>query len=784
LRFEKCKLQIESRLGSKSQTASDRLSAFFSFRFSVFNFQSFVAVLLLPLPLVCSVARAKSGPEITSIRAGFAGRYKVGLWTPLNVTVRGGDSAADIRVRATLADSDGLNCTFQAEPCRIPAGQETVVPLCVRFGRESGSLALELLGGETVLATKTVNTAQSPSAAQIPDALGPGRRLVVSVGAARDNMENALPNSEGKFPRNVIAAVENLTDLPTRWQGYEGADFVVLSTSRREVLAQIAAQPARIEALDQWVRAGGTLVLCAGENGAEALGKTSPLARFVPGQFEGIAHLNKEQVRGWETYANGPNPIPKSGGKVDLPTARLARVQGRAEAWAGEIPLVVRTARGLGEVIFVATDLDGSSMRAWSDRPLLMAAILGLPATEPPPEPASAVESYGYDDLAGQLRSSLEQFRGVRLVPFFVVVTLAAVYILLIGPGDYFLLRRLRRGMGWTWITFPAVVALFVAAGPWASTWLKRGVTRVNQVDLIDIAADGTVRGTSWFSIFSPRPETSDLSLRPSLPDGGTPNETGAALAWFGKAGAGFNGMYNREMQNAGPLGGEGYTIAADLDAARDVPIQVWSCKNFVYRWLGRAADQGLDIDLQEENRQPAGTIANHLTRGGKGVTLSHAYLAYDGWAYLLGTLRAGETVEVNSATRRVKLNTFMSSESLEDAAGLGGQAEKTPYDAGSRDAAYALRAMLFYDSAAGRKRTGMANDYQGYTDLSGVFHTGRAVLVAMPPQEEAFHGAELLRGPVPQAGETDTMRPLAGPLDRHTIVYRFIAPVGKGREQ
>ena len=205
-------------------------------------------------------------------------------------------------------------------------------------------------------------------------------------------------------------------------------------------------------------------------------------------------------------------------------------------------------------------------MRAWIDRPLLLAAILGLPATESPPEATAAVESFGYDDLAGQLRSALEQFRGVRLAPFFVVATLAVIYILLIGPGDYFLLRRLRRGMIGTWLTFPAVVVLFVAGGFWASSWLKRDVPRVNQVDLIDVAAGGTARGASWFSIFSPRAETLDLSLREWLPNGEPPADSTGSLAWFGKAGNGFNGMYNRDMQNAAPLGGEGYWIVPALD--------------------------------------------------------------------------------------------------------------------------------------------------------------------------------------------------------------------------
>ena len=190
------------------------------------------------------VGFGQRAPQIAAVRAGFAGRYKVGLWTPLNVTVRGGDSAADVRVHATLPDSDGLNCTFEAEPCHIPAGKETTVPLCVRFIGESGSLTVELLEGETVHATETVASAQLPSARQIPNALGPGRRLVVSAGACC-SMENALPNAEGKSPRNVLAAVGDFTDLPTRWQGYEGVDFVVLSTGGEGPRANCGAAGAR-----------------------------------------------------------------------------------------------------------------------------------------------------------------------------------------------------------------------------------------------------------------------------------------------------------------------------------------------------------------------------------------------------------------------------------------------------------------------------------------------------------------------------------------------------------
>ena len=105
-------------------------------------------------------------------------------------------------------------------------------------------------------------------------------------------------------------------------------------------------------------------------------------------------------------------------------------------------------------------------------------------------------------------------------------------------------------------------------------------------------------------------------------------------------------------------------------------------------------------------------------------------------------------------------------------------RSEKVAYDRSSRDMAYVLQAMMFYDAAGGRKHTGMANDYQGFTDLSGLLKAGRAILVAMPPQDGSCRGGDLLRGQVPKTGESDNRQPLGNALDRHTTIYRFVLPV------
>ncbi len=576
--------------------------------------QRVILTLFLP-PLLAAAAQAQEEkrPEFVAVHVGFAERYKVGLWTPLEVTLRGGDSRIErCRVRANLPDSDGLNCSFEAPDCQLLPGQELPVVLYVRFGRESGPLGLQLLEGGKTLAEKTFNTNLSPPEDRFHDALsgpdkrGGGQRLIVSVGKSPLELEKAEADEEDqethqpKDPHNVVAQVHGLAGLPTRWEGYEGVDVVIISTSDPESLfAKITPENARIEALEQWVRMGGRLVLCAGSKAEDVLHTTSPLAKFLPGRFDKSVLLR--QTSGWETYAKSTNPIPppKTGEKVEMPTPRLTDVQGKVEAREGDLPLVIRKPQGLGQVLFVAADLDRGPIRDWSDRRALLAAILDLPANEQAGETDNFGPNYGYNDLAGQLRSALDVPRDVHLVPFFVVALLVVVYILLIGPGDYFLLRRLGLGMQWTWITFPAIVVLFAAGAYLAAYWLKGNQLRVSQIDLVDIDAEGTARGASWFSIYSPRGESFDLSMQPRLPDGKPPQDAGASLAWFGKAGDEFNGMYSRDRQDSPPLWSEGYSIAPSLEAIRGVPIQVWASKCFAQRWMGRAADLGLDVESQ-----------------------------------------------------------------------------------------------------------------------------------------------------------------------------------------
>ena len=92
----------------------------------------------------------------------------------------------------------------------------------------------------------------------------------------------------------------------------------------------------------------------------------------------------------------------------------------------------------------------------------------------------------GYDDISGQLRSALDQYSRVTLVRFAWVAGLLVLYILVLGPVDFFGLHRLGRPQ-WTWGTFPLIVIAFCLLAIWLSQRWKGSRVAVNQLDVVDV---------------------------------------------------------------------------------------------------------------------------------------------------------------------------------------------------------------------------------------------------------------------------------------------------------
>ena len=123
----------------------------------------------------------------------------------------------------------------------------------------------------------------------------------------------------------------------------------------------------------------------------------------------------------------------------------------------------------------------------------------------------------GVADLSTQLRSSLDQFPGVKLIPFGWVAFFIFLYVLLIGPGDYLLLRKVFGRMELTWITFPAIVLSVSLAAYCAAYFLKGNDLLINKVDVVDVdQVTGLTRGSTFLNLFSPQNRDYTLGAIPA----------------------------------------------------------------------------------------------------------------------------------------------------------------------------------------------------------------------------------------------------------------------------
>jgi hypothetical protein len=114
--------------------------------------------------------------------------------------------------------------------------------------------------------------------------------------------------------------------------------------------------------------------------------------------------------------------------------------------------------------------------------------------------------SYGVqpDALGAELMTQLMP-RTVRLIPFSAMVGMLALFLLMIGPVDYFLLGFLRRRR-FTWVLFPATsLAFLVATVLMANHYLGLRDQRTS-LTVVDLGRDGTaLRWNRYELVFAAR---------------------------------------------------------------------------------------------------------------------------------------------------------------------------------------------------------------------------------------------------------------------------------------
>jgi len=478
--------------------------------------------------------------------------------------------------------------------------------------------------------------------------------------------------------RLELATITDVAQLPDRWYGYESADLVVLHTSHaaEKLLNDLFSQggsshadPKR-RALADWVRRGGRLVVAVGEN-AGGLSRWPGLGDLLPLNVSGTqdhdrlamywtapetsqtrimsgALLTKEGSR-FKTARLVPKPERPARILIPPPERRAEKEEIIAGQWA----------YGLGRVTVVGFDLDQAPFAEFSHRAEFWDWVLrtgganrASVGSEGKPKPGAGTLTEEEDELAVALRTHGDTFVGLPVVSFGWIAFLIVLYILLIGPIEYFFLKRVLGRLELTWITFPIIVATVCVAAYLSAYGLKGRDLKINKLDVVDIdPVSQGIYGTTWFTIFSPRIDDYTLAVTPGE---GWSKEKGAfsaPLSWIGSPRGGRASLLRRHYQ---------YHLdeAGFVDGLEKVPVQVWSTKSFMANWSAGIAATHFDPDPNdpvnrplEHPRDPAlssgvtGTFVNRLPI----PALTDCVAFYGGQAYPIpgGTILSGETVRV-----------------------------------------------------------------------------------------------------------------------------------------
>ncbi len=500
------------------------------------------------------------------------------------------------------------------------------------------------------------------------------------ISGLRQNLAAIFPPGANQ-DRLRVAFADDIGFLPNRWFGYAPVDLILLTTGKREFVNSLLGEERHYkEALAEWVRRGGHLVVSCGRNQDSVPDLFNRANMPLPVNISPLQVRSVEGLRGWLTVGTPPlqATAPRDGVGGTLILAKLEPKPGMSletivpeRGGENSPPLVVRWPYGLGQITLVAFDLDQPPFTTWNGqkdfwRRLLTKLGMKPPAEQPPNgNPGNAGFSpMGRDtstDLASLLQSKLENFKDVSVISFGWVALFILIYIIIVGPLDYLFLKKVVKRLELTWITFPTVVVVVSAVAYFAAYSLKGNDLRVNKVDLVDIdLGSRQVFGNSWFTVFSPRIQLYTVGVEPAAPlfaaedPASGPKPAPVVVTWMGKPDENYGG-YNRARSQS--LFHRTYRYEPDATGLREVPIQVWSSKSFTANWEGvwpSGSRQGLRH--QESPRKLEGSVTNPLPIPLEDVALIYGEGAPVGVKiYLLDKLGPGESKPIVDGTTKTE---------------------------------------------------------------------------------------------------------------------------------
>ena len=516
------------------------------------------------------------------VTVGFDGYCRSGGWCPVYVVL----SNEGVGVEGELRAGGDADSSLYARRVVLPAHSRKAYFLYLPLDRiaSRSRLGVRLLAGDEVLLSEQVAVAW----------LEAGDRLY-GVVSSRPSALNFLSDVA---PVGGEASVAHLVleSLPPDPVGWEGLDVLILNDV--DTAGLIGEQR---RALETWLAHGGHLVVGGGTGAARTV---VGVADLVPVAVEGT-----QSVRDLEALGNWLG-APVSTGPYALADAVLR--DGEELVRQGDSMLLAHRAYGAGGVDFLAFDAGLKPFTRWDDNIRLWESIVG---TEAEISRRLAVHN-GY-----AAREAVGAIPGFEFPSVLQILAFMLVYVLLIGPVNYLLLRKFgRRELAW--LTIPVLVVGFSACAYVTGFQLRGAKAIVHRLAAVYVPrGTRTGRVSEVVGLFSPRRTNYDLRIVDGevreIPD----------------------------PYHGGPSG-QPLHITTDAEGVRvvDLRVDVGGIHPFVVEGYADVSGVEADLELIED---AAGRLWLEGVVRNDGVLLNEAVLIAGDDAQRLGDLEPGGEVTV-----------------------------------------------------------------------------------------------------------------------------------------
>ncbi len=492
----------------------------------------------------------------------FDGRVQTNRWSCAMVTVENIGEAIDgqLVLRGGVTDDT-------AEPLRytraIDVGRKARKRVFLYFETEgwAGEWTIELVGRGgrgALLAIAPMRTSTVEGEDVVVAVVGEDP---MGLNVLREAWPGAVPGHPEVSQwerRRVHLSLATPEAMPDRWLGYNVVDVLVWTGPDPTGMSDD-----QLSALAHFVGNGGTLVVTVTDGWQ--LVRDSSLADLLPVTLEGAAEVDSIDPLLQALEIEGAPPI--EGERILIADAR-AREDAQVRAASGEQVLWAVRPYGLGRTVFLGADPSMRPIKGSPSRDRFWRHVLWLPEPEGgqrdhisredllreqlaegfvatsdsywtggpfalPAEHQISECVHDADDLGTaalgwssgyyygasptdtwiqEVRKKLGDIPALQPLPMGWIVLFAAVYLLCIGPVDYFALRLIGR-QEWTWVTFPLMIAVFFVAAVMGTTAAKGRKAIMTRIEVVDVfEPEGFWRGQSYVGIFSS--QRTDLTLQ------------------------------------------------------------------------------------------------------------------------------------------------------------------------------------------------------------------------------------------------------------------------------